>query len=330
MFSCYIITGAAGHLGGALLRLLESRDCEIRGLVLPGEKIHDTERIRCIEGDITKPETLNALFEGIVPEETALIHTAGIVDISGRVSSKIWEVNVCGTKNIISKCKEYGLKRLVYVSSVHAIPEKRKGVVLSEVDAFSPDLVSGVYAKTKAAATREVLGAVKDGVDAVVVHPSGIIGPYDDGNNHLVQMVKDYIVGRIPACVKGGYDFVDVRDVAEGCVSAAENGQTGSCYILSNNYCEVKDLFSILRELTNGKKLPILPIWMAKIAAPAFEWSAQRKKTRPLYTSYSLLTLSGRDRFTHLKASNDLKYKTRDFKTTVKDTVAWLKRSKEK
>ena len=71
--------------------------------------------------------------------------------------------------------------------------------------------MTGGYAKTKAEATRAVLKAAEEGLDVVVVHPSGILGPYDRSGNHLVQMVSEYLRGTLPACVKGGYDFVDVR-----------------------------------------------------------------------------------------------------------------------
>ncbi len=86
-----------------------------------------------------------------------------------------------------------------------------------------------------------MLDAAAEGLDAVVVHPSGILGPGDEGGgNHLVQMVRDYLAGRLPACVAGGYDLVDVRDVAQGCLLALEKGKKGECYILSNQFCSVK------------------------------------------------------------------------------------------
>ena len=86
---------------------------------------------------------------------------------------------------------------------------------------------------TKAAATRAVLEAGETGLDVAVVHPSGIIGPYDRKGNHLVQMITDYLRSALPACVRGGYDFADGRDVAEGCLLALEKGRSGNCYILS-------------------------------------------------------------------------------------------------
>ena len=179
--------------------------------------------------------------------------------------------------------------------------------------------------KTKAEATQAVLDAVACGLDAVIVHPSGILGPYDTSRNHLVQLVSDYIHGHLPACVRGGYDFVDVRDVAQGCLAAADFGRTGECYILSNRHYEIKELLGMIRSLQGGKKVPSLPLWMAKIATPFIELDAKRRHRRPLYTRYSLYTLQSNDKFSHDKATKELGYHPRDLYQTLADTIAWMK-----
>ena len=255
-----------------------------------------------------RPETLRPLFENTFGSEVYVIHTAGIISIENNVSEKLRQVNVGGTKNIVDLCKEYKVKRLVYVSSVHAIPEGEKSETLTEISHFSPDEVIGGYAKTKAEATQIVLDAAKEGLNAVVVHPSGILGPYDNSGNHLVQLVKDYIKGKLPACVKGGYDFVDVRDVAAGCLLAAEKGRQGECYILSNRHYEIKDILAIAKTICGGKRIPVLPMWMAKMAEPFLRKTAEIRKRRPLYTKYSLHTLTANDKFSHEKATKELGY----------------------
>ena len=244
------------------------------------------------------------------------------------MSPVLYNVNVNGTRNIIALCLRHKVKRLVYVSSVHAIPEKDHDHVLSEVREFSAEAVRGGYAKTKAEATQAVLDATKCGLDAVVVHPSGIIGPYDDVGNHLVQMVSDYINGKLPACVRGGYDFVDVRDVAAGCLEAAERGVSGECYILSNRHYEVREILQMVKKVYGGRRLPTLPMWMARAAEPFMCGFAKWKKRRPLYTKYSLYTLQSNDKFSHDKATSELGYRPRDLYQTVRDTVAWLRRKK--
>lgn len=322
MKKLFIITGANGHLGGTIVRMLNGRPVQVRGLVFGDKKKQDTGSIHYYSGDVREPETLRPLFEGCEDMETIVIHTAGIIDISNHVSPELYDVNVNGTKNILALCREYLVKRLVYVSSVHAIPEQKRGNVTGEIRDFSPDAVVGGYAKTKAEATREVLRAAQEGLDAVVVHPSGILGPYDRSGNHLVQMVAEYLHGTLPACVKGGYDFVDVRDVAEGCLLAAEKGRKGECYILSDRYCEIREVLEIAGNVSGKKKLPVLPLWMAKMAAPFIQLHARRKKRRPLYTAYSLHVLGTGERFSHKKATEELGYHPRDLKVTIRDMVA--------
>ena len=326
MKQAYLVTGANGHLGSTILRALSSRrGAELRGLVLEGEDYEPLPGVTYVSGDVRRPDTLRPLFEGLRGRQVYVLHTAGIIDISDQVSPLAYEVNVNGTRNVLALCREYRVRRLVYVSSVHAIPEGDKAQVLHEVAHFSPDQVVGGYAKTKAEATQAVLDAARAGLDAVVVHPSGILGPYDRSGNHLVQLVNDYIHGRLPACVRGGYDLVDVRDVAAGCLLALEKGAAGQCYILSNRHYEIKDVLAMVRKLAGGRRLATLPHWLAKAALPAIRLHALRTKRRPLFTRYSLYTLLSNDKFSHDKATAELGYRPRDLLQTLRDTISWEK-----
>ena len=255
MRQLYIITGAKGHLASTIIRYLRKQDCEIRGLILPSETGEDDEQLTYYKGDVTKPETLDDIFMDIEDREVIVIHTAAIISIGETVTPQLYRVNVEGTRNVIEKCRSYAVKRLVYVSSVHAIPESGQNATISEVESFTREAVTGAYASTKAEASQEVMDAAKNGLDAVIVHPSGIIGPYDDGSNHIVQMIQMRLSGRLPAGVTGGYDFVDVRDVAKGCLLAAEKGKTGSCYILSNRYFSLRELLECVRRVVGGRRI---------------------------------------------------------------------------
>ena len=324
----YIITGAAGHLASTIIKYLRDADCQIRGLILPSEQGKDDRQITYYKGDITKMESLEEIFSGLEGAEVIVLHTAGIISIGEEITPLLYNVNVNGTKNVIEQCMRHHVKRLVYVSSVHAIPETDEKATISEAARFSKDTVTGAYAATKAEATEAVLDAVKNGLDAVVVHPSGIIGPYDSGSNHLVQLISMCISGKLPAGVTGGYDFVDVRDVAKGCLEAAEHGAKGNCYILSNRYFTVKELLECVRKTAGGRKKPCLPIGLARAFVPVFEWIAKVTHTRPLYTRYSLYTISSNGHFTHDKATAELGYHPRDMQATVADTISWLRGQK--
>ena len=325
MRTTYIVTGAAGHLGGTIVRLLSRAGAEARALSLPGERQRALRGVRWFCGDVCDVESLRPLFSDLADRDVYVVHAAGVVDISGELTRRMQTVNVEGTKNILRLCREYAVRRLVYVSSVHALPEREDMGVMREVRSFSPDRVTGGYAKTKAEATQAVLDAAADGLDAVVVHPSGILGPYDDAGNHLVQVLRDYLRGKLPACVRGGYDLVDVRDVASGCIRAALHGRSGECYILSNRHYEVSDMLKLAREAGGGRKLPVLPMWMAEAAVPLLGLVAKLRRQRPLYTRYSLYALKSNDRFDHDKATAELNYRPRDLRATIRDTVRYLK-----
>jgi len=330
MKKLFIVTGASGHLGGTIIRILVKTDCVVRGLLLPSDDAPEIYGAEYFRGDIRDTGSLSEIFEGIESFETYVIHTAGIVDISDRVTPAMYTVNVTGTKNMIAMCMRRGIKRLVYVSSVHAIPEKKKSQAQTEVSSFSPELVLGGYAKTKAEATQAVLDAVKYGLDAVIIHPSGIIGPFDNSGNHLVQMFVDFVNNKLPACVTGGYDLVDVRDVAQGCIDACEKGVTGECYILSNRRYEIKDLLKLVKRDKGRKRLPVLPNWVAKALLPFLSLHAKRLKIRPLITRYSLHTLKSNSNFSHDKAAKALGYKPRDIHLTISDMTDWIKKKKSR
>ena len=324
MITTYIITGANGHVAQTIIRKLKKENCVIRGLLLPSENNQDTGNVTYYKGDITEPESMREIFTGIDAKNTVVIHAAGIISIDDEITQLLYNVNVNGTKNIIAACQHYGVGRLVYVSSVHAIDEGDGLRVIKEVKSFSEDVVEGAYAETKAEATQAVMDAIAEGLDAVVVHPSGILGPGDDGRNHITQLIQSYLSGNLLGGVTGGYDFVDVRDVAEGIIAAAKKGRKGECYILSNRFIPIPDLLKYMQIATGGRKKICFPLGLAKAMAPIFEWIGEVTKTRPLFTRYSLRTMESNGRFSHDKATMELGYSPRDMMDTVRDTILYL------
>ncbi|MCR5144915.1 MAG: NAD-dependent epimerase/dehydratase family protein [Lachnospiraceae bacterium] len=321
----YLITGAAGHLASTTIKKLVIKECRIRGLILPNENGVDDEQITYYRGDVTKPDTLDEFFSGLDKYEVIVLHMAAIISIQDKVSETVYNVNVNGTKNVVDKCLKYHVKRLIYVSSVHAIPEPDKITTIEEIQHFSKDAVEGAYAVTKAEATQVVLDAKKRGLDVVVVHPSGITGPGDLGNNHMTQLMQMYLHHKLPMGVSGGYDFVDVRDVADGILAAVDNGRNGECYLLSNRYVSIPELLECMRMAT-GRQLHkgCCPLWIAKAVAPVAEFISRLTKTRPIFTKYSLKTMEANGHFCHDKATMELGYHPRDIKITVKDTMKYL------
>ena len=152
-----IVTGAAGHLAGTILRELRGTEYSVRGLVMPGETPVPMSGVAYYTGDVTKPGTLEEIFTCPAGSEVTVIHVAGLISIASRPDEQLRRVNVDGTRNIIDQCLRHGARRLVYVCSVHALPETPGSPLPSAAGPdFRPDEVRGAYAKTKAAAGQAV------------------------------------------------------------------------------------------------------------------------------------------------------------------------------
>ena len=328
-----ILTGANGHLGRTIVRQLAGSGKNVRGLVLPREDTAflDEMGVETLYGDVRDRGSLKALFEGTDGQKLVVIHAAGIINITSHVPPEMWEVNVTGTKNMAELSLEYHAERFVYISSVHAIQEKPDREQILETKDFSADSVSGGYAKTKAEAAAYIMEcAEKKGLPAVVLHPSGIIGPGDSGTNHVVAVIKAYLEKRVPASIWAGYNLVDVRDVAQAVIASIDKGRVGETYILSGHHCKLPNIFKAVNLIVgDGPRIcPVVPKWVARLAVPIIEKAALRGNKRPLFTKYALETLDSNDNFSYAKASRELGFHPRSIFDSLKGTVAWLEQVK--
>ena len=161
-------------------------------------------------------------------------------------------------------------------------------MTITETDAVSSEFVSGDYAKSKAEATSLVFAAAKNGMNASIVFPSGIIGPGDIAGGSMTTMFRSFLAGRLPLAVRGGYDFVDVRDVARGIADCAENRQRGCGYILSGHYTTIRDMLEALKSAAGVRRtVTYLPLRLARSAAKVCEKFTRRGK-KPFFTPYSI------------------------------------------
>lgn len=324
----WIVTGAAGFLGNNLVRTLLERGHRARACVVEDDTPPSLAGLGCevVRMDVTDPASVVSAFEHPAGSQAFVVHCAGMVSIAGRTSPTLHKVNVGGTANVLSACRTARVSRLAYVSCVHAIPEPHPPATITETDDpgdFDPELVVGAYARTKAEATALVRKA--EDLWRVVVHPSGMVGPFDFGDTHVTRLVQDASTGNLPAIVGGGYDFADVRDVADGTIAAITNGISGRCYILSGGYHKVADMVREVCALI-GRRPPVrIPLWIARAIAPAAELAAKLRGVAPLFTRYSLRTLHSPSAFSHRRATNELGYRPRPMAETLADTVAWLR-----
>ncbi|HHU52126.1 MAG TPA: NAD-dependent epimerase/dehydratase family protein [Firmicutes bacterium] len=325
----YLVTGATGYLGNNIVRRLVMEGKRVRVLVLPGDEgaRRIPANVQIYEGNVLNPEDLERFFT--VPKGTRIIviHSAGIVSTSWHYDQRIFAVNVLGARNVVEQCIWAQVKKLVYVSSVHALPELPTGQTITESSEFNPHLITGFYGKTKAMASQIVMNAARSGkLRATLVFPSGLYGPFDYATGYVTQLLLDCAKNRLPAGIEGGYDFVDVRDVAEGVVLACEKGADGEGYILTNRYVSATEMIRSVQEYTSARPVKCtLPVWVAQAFLPFFHLYYMVRRKRPLFTRYSLYTLTSNSRFSSEKARRELGFTTRPFTETIVDTLNWLR-----
>ena len=226
-----LVTGGTGHLGNVLIRTLTDRHENVRALVLPGEDTSsiDSLPVELVRGDVRDIESLRGAAENI----DYVYHLAGIVTVSRGRNSILEEVNVNGTRNVLKVCKEKNIRRLVYTSSIHALNDVPHGITIDESIPITPEKALGSYGKSKAKATLEVLKAAREGLDVVVVCPSGVIGPFDYRPSPMGRMLLYFLRSPFRLVPVGAYNFVDVRDIADGEIRACEQGEKRrSIYII--------------------------------------------------------------------------------------------------
>ena len=326
MFDRYLVTGATGFLGRVVAEELVRRKAQVHALVLHDDPYTDLlpKEVRTVIGDVCDKSSLSDFFAD-ADSRTCVIHCAGIVSVASRPGPRLYQVNVGGTWKVLRQCMEHDVGKMVYVSSVHAIPEKPKGCIISEDCEFSPGLVDGDYAKSKAAATELVFDAAERGLNASIVFPSGIIGPGDLQGGSFTSMEKSFLSGKLPFAVRGGYDFVDVRDVARGILACSESGEPGKGYILSGHYVTIRRMLQLVGKAAKLKYRSLcLPLGLARLAAPYYERRSLRERKPLFFTPYSVSVLASNGQFSHAAASERFAYQPRPIEETLGDMTAWL------
>ncbi|OGO24445.1 MAG: epimerase [Chloroflexi bacterium RBG_16_50_9] len=320
-----VVTGATGHIGNVLVRELITRGQTVRAVVLPNDDARPLLGLNAeiIYGDVTNLQSLISAFDGA----DLVFHLAGIVTIMPSMKKVLERVNVGGVRNVAEACRTSGVRRLVYTSSVHAITEPPHGTVIDETQPFDPDRVLGDYARSKARATLLLLDEVrKGGLNAVIGCPTGVIGPWDYGISNIGQLILDFASGHLKSYVRGAYDFVDVRDVANGLILAAEKGQPGRHYIFSGAQVQVPDLMKEL-ERNIGYPAPTyeIPSAIARAAGVLASVYYRLIRRRPVFTAYSIDVLRSNSQVSSARAREELGFTTRPWQESIRDHVNWFR-----
>lgn len=316
------ITGANGHVGTNLVRRLLNENFEIRVLQYHDHEALDGLEIEVMKGDLNDPASLSVFCEGV----DVLFHLAAKISIGNNSFDNLHSINVEGTQNLVNAAKNAGIKRYIHFSSIHALVHEPLDQPMDE----SRPLVAESkmpYEHTKAIAEEWVLNQQENDFDVIVINPTSILGPLDFKPSLMGQLMIRLYNGSLPGLVPGGYNWVDVRDVADAACNAIYQGNGGERYILSGTYKTVVD-FAKLFATVNDQRVNtrVLPLWLARIGVPFISIYSKLTGQDPLYTSKSLDILQeGNRNIICDKAKKELGFNPRPLAQTLKDSADWFK-----
>lgn len=321
-----IVTGATGHIGNNLLRMIDLKKYEVIAIVLKNDSFIKIlpSGINVVYGDICDKKFINKLIK----KDDVIVHLAGVIDITKRNKSLLYKVNVEGTKTIADAAlnvKAY----MIYVSSVHVL-KSHKNEPLKETNPLDCESKFSEYEKTKREATQYIFDLEKKGLKATVIYPSGIIGVNDYRKSELGTLLIKIRNNKLPFCIRGGYSFVDVEDVCKAIIKIIDDGIWNDSFIISGEYKTIFELINITQEITGSKRKIIpLPRFLAYASIPFFMASSLIKKEKPLFTACSLKTLKTHSRFDTSKMKNILKIEAKPIKQSIKETLDFFNKNKE-
>jgi len=318
-----LVTGATGHIGNVLVRNLTKSGAQVRALVFPGDDLTPIRglNVDTVEGDILDYDSLLRAMTGVQD----VYHLAGIISIMPGKNEGVQKVNVHGTQNVIKTARQAGIRRLVYTSSIHALHRAPHGITIDESIPFDPIHAVSAYDQSKAYASLAVMEAARQDLDAVVVCPTGVIGPYDFRRSEMGQVILDAMQKKPQFIVEGAYDFVDVRDIAQGLIMAHKQGQRGESYILSGEQITVSALVTMVQKISGiSSSLLEIPMGMARFISQFMPAYYRLSRTKPRFTPYALETLLSNSIFSNAKAQRDLGFTPRSLQVSVADTIKWF------
>jgi dihydroflavonol-4-reductase len=317
------VSGGNGHIGVNLCRELVKQGHNIRVLVHKNAQALQDIPLETVQGDLRNPVSVSSL----VHDADIVIHLAAVISIQGNRTGELFDINVEGTRNILEASRRASVKRFIHFSSIHALVQFPFHQILDE---NRPLAVSDkmAYSRSKAQAEEIVLKAAKQGMDAVILSPTAVIGPYDYAPSLMGRALILLARGRLPALVPGGYDWVDVRDVMCSAIAAMEKGRKGERYILSGHWMTLEQISELVSTITDHHTRRITcPNWLARFGLPFINLYCSVYDKDPLYTRDSLNTLRTSHRnISHERAAKELDFRPRPFEETIKDTLAWFEK----
>jgi dihydroflavonol-4-reductase len=318
------VTGASGHLGGNLVRALLAEGRTVRVLARSDRRALEGLDVQIVTGDLADPGAVGALLDGA---ET-VFHLAGRISIVGAEGGLVERTNVDGVRSVLRACRDSGVRRLVHFSSIHAFDTNPRDRVIDETRSLALGPGHAAYDRSKAEGQRAVVEAVENGLDAVIVNPGAVVGPFDFKVSRMGAVLLDICHGRLPMLIDGGYNWVDARDVAQGAILAEKKGRRGESYLLTGHWVHICEVSKIIGRLTGRRTAQAAaPPWLAAAASwLSLGWGRLRGRT-PKFTPEAIRAIQSHRHISHEKALQELGYQPRPFEETVRDTLEWFRQA---
>ncbi len=260
------VTGGTGFVGGAVVRKLVEAGNDVRALVRPGADTRQLEGllVEKIEGDLGNVESLRRGVAGC----DWVFHVAALYSYWGHPWEDFYQSNVEGTRRVLEAAQEAQVSRVVYTSSIAVLGIPDDGSPGTEETPVTLDDMIGYYKRSKFLAEEVAREFAHQGLPVVIVNPAAPVGVADHKPTATGKMILDFLNGKMPAYVDTTLTVVDVDDVAEGHLLAAEKGCVGERYILGGEILTLKQILDILAEVSDRP-----PVRFRIPLAIAFGWA---------------------------------------------------------
>ena len=322
-----LVTGSTGFIGNVLVKRLIESGRKVKAFLRSTSDTTVLEGlpVERVFGNILDPQSLTEAFRGV----DTVYHMAAKITIMPWEAQSLKKINLEGTRNVIKACIDAKIKKLIYTSTIHALKEPPMGIIIDESMPYDPENERGEYDRSKAQASIEVMDAIDKGLHTIVLCPTGVLGPYDWRLSAITQTFLDFYNGKMKMAINGAYDFVDVRDVAEGHILASQKAKPGSNYILSGHRVTMQEMFGMLEKITGTKAPGIsIPFWLARAYSTFMPAYYRLSGKTPRFTNYSIKTLNSNSWISHKKATDEFGYDSRPIKQSIEDTFKWFKDAK--
>jgi len=317
----FLITGATGKIGNAVTRRLADRDDEVVALVRDPAKARELlpPGVELARGDVTDPDSVRKAVEGA----DGVFNCMGLFEQWFADPGIFDRVNAQGAGNVVAAAREAGARRLVHTSTFDVFHAETGGTVSENAVADYPK--GTAYERSKQRAEELVLDQAKDGIELVIVNPSGVYGPGPWQGSGLDRAIRDAIRRRLPAVPPGGMTFVHTEDVAAGHLAAFERGTPGERYLLADGYAPMREMLSVaVAEAGRGWVPPTLPVPLAKAMAATGEALSKLIRRPPLLGAGQLHFLLWQARADSSKARAQLGVEFRPWQEGIRSTVRWM------